>query len=355
MKIKLMIAAVAMMTAMTANAQRIQVVDNTGQGVPYATVMTTDAELIGTTGIDGALADVKGAKTVLITHVAYKPATVAVGADGQQVTLEDADFGLPEITITKKDYTYLQVYYRIVAISKEGLLFYRAGLVDNFYNEAKGKLETSKQHITKAKSKVMKMGGDMVRGFIVKDKATIHPESAEQRLQKKYKSVGLKIVGQGAKKRITDKYGTLGSITDQNGQRRITIDENLAYLHQLEANGKTKKIEKEKQRDAKVKNAVRNSYCTYSIDENGSYRPEDFLLEQHMYSGDDEKYGHCIFIMDFFATDRGYYSKVGMKQLKKDNKVKMTYNGAQQFERQHNIPALAPEILKKVQNLVEGD
>ena len=355
MKKILVMAVVAVMAAMNVSAQRIQVVDNNGQGVPYATVMTTDAALIGTTGIDGALSDVQGAKTVIITHVAYKPVTVTIDSDGQQVTLEDADFDLPEVVVTKKDYAYLQVYYRIVAISKDGVLFYRVGLVDNFYNEEKDKLETSKQHFTKAKSAAMKTGGDLIMGFIVSDKATIHPETVEERLLKKYKNLGLKIVGDGGKKSIIDNYDTLGSITDKNDQRRITMDENLAYLHQLEAGGKTKKLDKEKKQEAKVENAVRNSYCAYRIDDSGNYRPEDFLMEQHLYSGDYEKHGHCVFIMDFFATDRGYYSKEGMKQVKKDNKVKMTYDWAMQFERQHNIPALAPEILSKVHSLIVGD
>ncbi|MBR5687677.1 MAG: hypothetical protein IKX36_06940 [Prevotella sp.] len=356
MKKTLMMGAIVMMTTTTALAQRIQVVDDNGDAVPCATVMTTDAVFIGTTDLDGIIADVKGAKTVVITHVAYKPMTVAVDADGQKVTLEDAVFDLPELVVTKKDYTYLQVYYRIVGIAKDGVLFYRAGLVDNFYNEEKDKQDASKQHVTKAKNAGMKMGANIVLGFIIDDKATIHTEPLEERLLQKYKSLGLEIVSEGGgKKSIIDNYGTLGSITDQNGQRRIIMDENLAYLHQLEAEGKTKKLEKEKRQEAKVENAVRNSYCAYSIDENGNYRPEDFLAEQHLYSGDFEKHGHCVFIMDFFATDRGYYSKEGMKQVKKDNKVKMTYEWAQQFELQHNIPALAPEILAKVKQLAEDD
>lgn len=351
-----MMIAVAMMTAMTASAQRIQIVDNNGAGVPYATVMTTDAELIGTTGIDGTLTDVKGAKTVLISHVAYKPATVNINADGQQVTLEDADFALPEITVTKKNYTYLQVYYRTVGISKDGLLFYRAGLVDNFYNEEKGKQESSKQHFTKAKNAKIKMGVNLVMSFIVNEKATIHVDPMEKSLMENYKSQGLRIENAGAgKKRIIDNYSVVGSIIDQNGQRRITMDDQLAYLHKLEAEGRTKELEKQKKRETEVKNSVSNTYCIYRIDENGKYRPEDFLLEQHLYSGDYEKQGHCVFIMDFFATDRGYYSKEGIKQVKKDNKVKMDYNWIQQFERQHHIPALAPEILAKVNTLTEGD
>lgn len=342
------------MSVKTASAQRISVVDSEGNGVPYAYVMTTDATFIGNTDMDGVIADVKGAKTVVITHVAYKPVTVNVSSEGQKVSLEDADFGIPEITITKKNYTYLQVYYRIVGVRDDGVLFYRAGIVDNFYNEEKDKQVTSKQHITKAKNATMKMGANIVLSFIVDKKATIRIKPMEEMWMETYKRQGLRIENDGiGRKRIIDNYGELGNITDQNGQRRMSMDVNLAYLHQLEAEGKTKELEKQKKQDEKMGSPIGNSYCVYSIDENGHYRPEDFLMEQHMFSSDSEKYGHCVFIMDFFATDRGYLSNEEMKQTKKDNKVKMTYDYLQQFESQHNIPALPSEILTKVNKLLD--
>ena len=353
MKRILMMVAVAIMTAMTANAQRIQVVDSDGQAIPFVTILNEEGMMIATTNIEGMSDDLQGTKKVVVTHVAFKSKSVNIESDGQRVTLEDADFHLPEITVTKKDYTYLQVYYRVMALNKDGVVFYRAGLVDNFYNEKKGKQESSKQHVTKAKNGTIKIGANLVVSLIVDELATFRLKPMEDVWKKKYKSQGLKIVGEGGRKNIIDNYGTLGSITDKDGQRCMSMDMYLAYLHHLEANGKTKELEKFKKYEAKVENAVRSSYCIYSIDDNGSYRLEDFLMEQHLYSGDYEKQGHCVFVMDFFATDRGYYSKEGMKQVKKDSKVKMTYDWAQQFERKHNIPALAPEIVAKVKGLAE--
>jgi len=132
MKRILLMVAVALMTAMNGKAQRLQVVDTEGNPVPYASVLNAKAEYIGITDLEGVVADVKGAKDITITHVAYKTKNVKPSGKDMVITLEDADFELPEITITKKDYTYLQVYYRVVAISKEDVLFYRVGLVDNF-------------------------------------------------------------------------------------------------------------------------------------------------------------------------------------------------------------------------------
>lgn len=348
--------AVAMMTATATNAQRIIVVDNSGQGVPYATVMTTDAALIGTTGMDGSLADVQGAKTVIITHVAYKPLTVTIDSDGQQVTLEDADFNLPEITVTKKDYTYLQMYYRVVIINKDGVLYYRSGIMDNFLNEKNGKQESSKQHITMAKSGTMKMVFNLLIGDKIDAKAQIHPEPLEVSMPEKFAEQGLRFVdADGGQKSIVDDYGTVGSVIDREDQRRFTIDACQISLNRLKAQGKTKKLEKRQQQDSEMGNRVNSTYRAYAIDESGHYRPEDYLMEQNMLTFDDEKNGHVLIVMDFFATDRAYLSKEQVKQTKRDNKVELSYDYLQQFERQHGIPALAPEVLARMQELVDKD
>lgn len=338
------------------NAQKLEIVDKDGNAVPYASVMTADATLIGVTGMDGVIADVKGAKTVVISHVAYQPKTVAVGADGLRVTLKDAYFNLPEITVTKKDYTYLQTYYRVVIINKEGVLYYRSGIMDNFLNETNGKQESSKQHITMAKSGTMKVAFNLLLGDKIDAKAQIQTKPLEQSMPEKFKNQGLCFVDAGSgKKSIVDNYGTLGSVIDRDGQRRFTIDAYQISLHRLEAEGKTKKLEKRKERDAKMENRVNSSYRAYAIDESGHYRPEDYLMEQNMLSWEDGKNGQVLVVMDYFATDRGYLSKEQVKQTKRDNKVNLSYDYLQQFEHQHHIPALAPEVLTRMQELVDKD
>ena len=349
-------AAVAMMTAMSVNAQKLEIVDKDGNAVPYASVMTADAALIGVTGMDGTIADIGGAKTVVISHVAYQPKTVAVGTEGLKVTLDDADFNLPEITVTKKDYTYLQVYYRVVIVNKDGVLYYRSGINDNFLNETNGKQESSKQHITMAKSGTMKMVFNLLIGDKIDAKAQIHPDPLEVSMPEKFAEQGLRFVDASeGKKNIVDNYGTVGSVIDGDGQRRFTIDAYQLGLHRLEAKGKTKKLEKRLERDAKMENRVNSSYRAYAIDESGHYRPEDYLMEQNMLAWDDEKNGHVLIVIDYFATDRGYLSKEQVKQTKRDNKVTLSYDYLQRFERQHGIPALAPEVLARMQKLVDND
>ena len=76
-------------------------VDNDGNAIPLVSVLTEDGTYIGTTGMDGVLADVKGAKKVAVTHVAYKPQLVTVaelpsfggteGGCGRNTTLPHAN------------------------------------------------------------------------------------------------------------------------------------------------------------------------------------------------------------------------------------------------------------------------
>ena len=61
MKKILMLVAVAMMTAMSAMAQRIEVVDAEGNGIPLVSVTTEDGVFVGKTDLNGVLDDVKGA------------------------------------------------------------------------------------------------------------------------------------------------------------------------------------------------------------------------------------------------------------------------------------------------------
>ena len=81
----------------SAQAQKIQIVDNDGNAIPLVSVMTENGNYIGTTDFDGVLNDVKGAAKVALTHVAYKPQLVTVASlQNGRVTMEDLDYGLDE-------------------------------------------------------------------------------------------------------------------------------------------------------------------------------------------------------------------------------------------------------------------
>ena len=154
MKKNFMMVAVAIMTAISVQAQKIQTVDQDGQPVPYASIISEDGNIIGTTDLDGILNDVKGAEVVSITHVAYKPKKVKVGQGGR-ITLEDADFDLPEITVTKKPLVYVQTYYRAI-YQNDGpempLYYYRAGVLNNSYDKKTKKLSIDENHLSASNS-----------------------------------------------------------------------------------------------------------------------------------------------------------------------------------------------------------
>lgn len=83
-----------------------------------------------------------------------KPKQLEVNGKSGSITLEDADFGLPEIVVKKKPYVYVQTYYRMLYYDDSlGVAYYRAGLTDNVIERAKKKLSANTNHTSKAKYK----------------------------------------------------------------------------------------------------------------------------------------------------------------------------------------------------------
>ena len=125
---------VAIMVSISAQAQKIQVVDADGNAIPLVSVLTEDGVLIGTTDISGTLTDVKGATKVVLTHVAYKTQLVSVASltDGR-VTMEDVDYGLAEVVVKPKPYLYTEYYYRAFLYIGDSLRAYGGGIVPVAY------------------------------------------------------------------------------------------------------------------------------------------------------------------------------------------------------------------------------
>lgn len=145
MKKILLMVAVAMMTAMSAQAQKIQIVDNDGNAIPLVSVMTENGNYIGTTDFDGVLNDVKGAAKVALTHVAYKPQLVTVASlQNGRVTMEDLDYGLDEVVFKPKPYLYVEYYYRVFSYIGDSLRVYTAGILPmahDIQNKYDGKVQ----------------------------------------------------------------------------------------------------------------------------------------------------------------------------------------------------------------------
>ena len=96
------LAALLLMT-LSVKAQKITVVDNEGNGIHLVTVLSEDGNMIGTTNLSGTILDVKGAKKVLLTHVAFKSKLVDVASlTNGKVMMEDLDYSLAEIVVKPK-------------------------------------------------------------------------------------------------------------------------------------------------------------------------------------------------------------------------------------------------------------
>ena len=148
MKKTLLIAVAAIMMSISINAQKIQVVDNNGHGIPFVHILTEDGNIIGTTNIDGELDDVKGAEKVLATHVAYKPQAVSVASlNNGRIILEDVGYDIEEIVVKPKPYIYVETYYRVYAFINDSLRFYQAGIFPNAIDLKNKKKEKNKRVI----------------------------------------------------------------------------------------------------------------------------------------------------------------------------------------------------------------
>ena len=348
----------AMMATMSAQAQKIQTVDKDGQPVPYASIISEDGNIIGTTDLNGILDDVKGAEVVSITHVAYQPKKVKVGQGGR-VTLEDADFGLPEITVTKKPLVYAQTYYRIIYLNDDPelkLCYYRAGVLNNSFDRKTKKVSKDEDHFSVCNIGVVKTALNLVLNRH-KGLGGLNPQKVENRLKENFKEIGIAFSSNGpGKQRVTDKYGTIGSVTDNHdkGERRYSLDMHKIALHETQATGSNKKIAKAEKKEARKKNRVDQDFLVYRIDDQGNYSPEDYVMGQVCTSYDDEKdNGHVVILFQSFTVDRAYVTKDELKKIKKENKMKMTYQNLQQFERANKIPAVPADLQKRINEIVK--
>lgn len=361
MKMKQIFLSLLVMIAATATAQKMQTVDKAGQPVPYASILNENGDIVGTTDINGVIKDVKGAKTVSITHVAYQPKQVTV-TDGAVITLDDGEFGLPEVTVTKKPLVYAQTYYRILYFcdrEETPIYYYRTGVIDNSFNRKEKESSMDEDHYSVANKGLFKTVLNVFLGGYIKRIAGLKMNKVEDRMKKKYPELNIAFTPDGpAKHVITDKYGQVGIVTDNHdkGERRYSYEAHELFKHHINEVGSDKKKTKVEKRDEREKNREEQSFIVYRIDEDGNYTPEDFVMQQLLDSYDDIKYnGHTTIFMQIFTTDRAYVTKAELKERKKANKMKMAFQNIKDFERTHNIPPLPEALQKRIEELANKD
>ena len=227
MKKFLLLAAVVLMTTVSAMAQRIEVVDAGGQGIPLVSVLTEDGTYIGTTGLDGVLSDVKGAKKVALTHVAYKPQLVTVSSlQGGRITLEGIGYDLDEIVVKPKPYIYVEVFYRVYVYRNDSLCYFLSGIMPNAYDIQKKKIEYGSYE--QAKSEFCeKMGAAITWGIRAQEyHAGIASAQNLQNLEKKMKDKYFVTATADNPNHTTysNPEGVIGQLVRTGGQARMTLD-----------------------------------------------------------------------------------------------------------------------------------
>ena len=351
MKKILLTVAVAIMTAVSAQAQKIQVVDNDGNAIPLVSVMTENGTYIGTTGMDGVLDDVKGAAKVAVTHVAYKPQLVTVSSlqDGR-ITMEDIDYGINEVVVKPKPYLYVEYYYRAFSYIGDSLRVYTAGIlpiaheIQNKYRgivqgywafggAANKALTWNTQDLEENVKGVAEEAAKPIESWLPnnqKYQTSIEPEDETHFVIKNPEEV-------------------IGHIVYSDGMSYATLDVDRMRIYGEKANG-----------NAKVAKLMEDRNYTYRytevfrLDEDGKVQPENFVMEQYHVEY-NKKEGRKTNVAYLYAVDKGYMDKAEVKargkEINKGRQGTMSLDELAAYERAHNIPALSPEQQKAIQTL----
>ena len=345
---------VAIMATMSTMAQKIEVVDNEGYGIPLVSVLNEDGTLIGTTDLNGVVGDVKGATKVTLTHVAYKPqqVTVASLANGR-ITMEDLDYNLEEIVVKPKPYIYVETYYRFYAFINDSLRYYQAGILPNIYDLQKKKVDTG-SHDNSMGYYGVNFGASITWGARVSEynAGKIHTSIA-----KKMEPGGeisedyfFTLVDEGnGRRRIDNPEGTVGYIITEGDQISLTFDAGKAQMYRNKKLGQDKTLKRREKADyAYQKTEI------FKMDEDGNCTIENFIMNTDHWEWNKGKGRHKM-IIETYSTDRSYIDKKEWsekkKELKEDYKALMTLNQLEAYAAAHNIPALAPTVRQAIERI----
>ncbi len=352
MKKFLLMVAVVIMTAVSAEAQKIEVVDSNGHGIPLVSVLAEDGNLIGTTDLNGIVDNVKGAKKVALTHVAYKPqlVTVAALANGR-VTMEDNDYDLDEIVVKPKPYVYVETLYRVYVYRNDSLCYFMSGIMPNAYNVQKKKLEHGSYYQARAEY-CANWGASITWGaraerYGAGKVVTKSLENSEQQMKEKY--FVTTTVNSPSHSTYSNPQGIVGQLTRTNGQVRMTIDAGKAQIYANEANGQNRKLKLRQEKDYEYQFIL-----VWEENEEHTTSAENFIMDSNHWEYNDKK-SHVKFFIENYATDHYYMDqeewKARKKAIKEEYGSSMTLEQVAEYERKHNVPELSPVTIQAIGKL----
>ena len=349
MKRILMMVAVAIIIAKSVSAQRIQVVDTEGQGIPLATILTEDGIMIGTTNLDGMF-DMKGAAKLVVTHVAYKPLVVTTtSVKNGRVTMEDQDYGISEVTVTPKQYIYVEAYYRVYVYRNDSLCYFLSGVMPNAYDAKKKKREHGSYYQSCCEY-CQKMGATIIWGVRAQElqAGLVRSQGTTDKYMKDRYYTTSTVKGPNHKVYSNPK-GIVGNLVSSGDMTRITLDAAKMQMYVNEVKGQTKLLEKRKEKAYEYQFSM-----IYADNEDKEYDMTDFVMETNHWEYNDNK-SHVKFIIENYAVDHAYINKDEWKdkkkELKQQYKGKLSLSQIEEYEKKHNIPALAPAVRQAVMKL----
>jgi hypothetical protein len=344
------------MTSLSMQAQKIHVVDDNGNDIPLVSVLTEDGVLIGTTDIDGVLADVKGARKIALTHVAFKPQLVNVASlkDGR-VTMESVDYGLTEIVVEPKPYYYIEYYFRGFSYIGDSLRAYAAGIIPTAHeiqNKYKAKTRFNAWAFGGAANKALAWNTqDLVLKAEKGVKSVQTPlELAARNNKKFYDYYSLSIDEDGENRWVfKNPEGVIGHFSHSDGMYRSSIDAGKLQIYANKANGENSMAKARESRDYDYQYSE-----VFKLDEDGKLQRGNFVMELSHWEYNSSK-GRRITILYIYAADKGYMDedefKARSKALNKGRSGDMALSELEEYERTHNITALAPQQQKAIKEL----
>lgn len=346
--------AALLLITISAKAQKLTVVDSDGNGIHLVTILTEDGNMIGVTDLSGTLLDVKGAKKVVLTHVAFKSKLVDVASlQNGQVTMEDLDYNLAEIVVKPKPLIYVETYYRAYAFANDSLRYYCAGIMPNAYvkdkkevkhgsyNNSYGDFGQNLNIRTTWNVRMQSLNGGMIHVCMAKD----FQKGGE--LSKKYFAT-LADAGKG-RQRVSNPEGTVGFIETDKDMIRMTVDaaKMQTYRNKVLGQDRQLKLRENKEYDYQFSEV-------FNLDEEGNADMADLVMYSNHWEWNGSK-GHMKFIIETYATEHAYIDAKDFKEKKKELKKKyvsiMKLDDLEAYATSHGIPALMPSMRRAIEGL----
>ena len=357
MKKILMMVAAAIMVALSAQAQKIQVVDDDGNGIPLVSVLTEDGLFIGATDLNGVLANVNGASKVALTHVAFKPQLVSLASvQNGKIMMESVDYGLDEVVVKPKPYFYTEYYFRAFSYIDDSLRVYTAGIIPVAHE-----IRDKYKGITKG---VWTFGGAANKALAwntmdladrAEQCAKSNASSIEKSIRegKRYTDYYKLSVEPGGENRwiIRNPEEVLGQILHDDGLSITTIDGGRSQIYANKVNGEDKKAKAREERDYTYQYTE-----VFKLNEDGNVQHDGFVMEEDHWEYNAKK-GRKILIIQIYATEKSYMDedefKAHRKELTKGYAGDMSLDELAAYARAHKIPELAPQQLDAIKALTK--